>query len=518
MNNLPKITRKIQNTGVGIVTGSQSNMPSMTSINNTSDIFNNTQESDNPVSYYTFIKERQKYLKAGTKNGQSFNFYDTPTRLYFKVFFYFYNTDSDNGDEYNGLLAPTWNIYQSGENWRKYNSAYSYLMNNNELERADLLKDFINLLSNISSESPWYFKEISGLDEALKRETTPKIADERKKITIKCALESTDNRVGTLLDLYRSIVWSWQKKCEVVPANLRKFDMGIYLFSTPIIPLHDYAGVTNKEDKYAHIGPSSQGYKTSYKYFEFHNCEFSYNNSTSGLTTINNETGIKPEYNIDIEFDDVYENRYNEFLMKDLGDMIMWDTVESTPDMTGLRQTSDVDKITKSAVDSNISTGETEVGYEGRDISKDSTFVPIGVNNMNDKEVVEKYVIMNEKSLVKKAMTNIGLSDKINGALNTAKEEVVGALGRLVKTKLAGIILGNTNMYSLPTIVSQINKLSRGQVFESVDAVKSYTEKNSRKTLHFTGLGQDKKVHKDFGYVGKSLGNIYKAKTLADNV
>jgi hypothetical protein len=75
------------------------------------------------------------------------------------------------------------------------------------------------------------------LDTALERkiitETDFKLED-RKSIVIKCLPDAYDNRIGTLLDLYRSICYSYTNKKEIVPANLRKFDMGIYIFNTPM--------------------------------------------------------------------------------------------------------------------------------------------------------------------------------------------------------------------------------------------------------------------------------------------
>ena len=68
-----------------------------------------------------------------------------------------------------------------------HNSAWAYLKLNDEQERAEKLEQFILLLSNISSKSPWYFSSVGGLQEALER----KVAEdgklemsETKKLTI----------------------------------------------------------------------------------------------------------------------------------------------------------------------------------------------------------------------------------------------------------------------------------------------------------------------------------------------
>ena len=288
----------------------------------------------NFLSYSNIFKDRELFRKSGTKSGSDFNYTDTPGTKYFKIFFYFMNGDSEKKDENSGgLLAPTWLRPVKETDLYQYNSAWSYLKMNCEDDRANRLENFVNLLSNISAESPWYFSEISGIDTALERKVSEKdfkIEETRKKISIKCLSDPYDDRISTLLDLYRAIVWDWQSKREIVPSNLRKFDMGIFIYNDPIVPFHKMSGGILsdifKSYEYAGIGETNSEYKTSYKYIEFHNCEFDYDSSKSGLSTLTNKEGIMPEYNIDIFFDDCYETRYNEFLLQEIGDCIMQDT------------------------------------------------------------------------------------------------------------------------------------------------------------------------------------------------
>lgn len=254
-----------------------------------------------------------------------FNKYDTPGLKFFKLFFYFQNGDSDSVvgqlNESGGLLAPTWLIDGIGDDtYYQYTSAWSYLKMNYEDERAKNLEQFVYLLSNISSESPWYFTEISGMDAVIERKTIMdkefKIEESRHKISIKCLPDAVDDRIGTLLDLYRSIVWSWSNKREVLPSNLRKFDMGIFIFEQPTKLIH------HKDSK---LILNDDPDNTSFKYYELHNCEIDYGSAKGNLGTLNNAEGVAPEYTIDILFDDCYETRYNEMNTKWIGDMIAWD-------------------------------------------------------------------------------------------------------------------------------------------------------------------------------------------------
>lgn len=303
----------------------------------------------NYITYKNILDDIKNFRRVDKDKSN----HDTPAQKYFKIFFHFENEDYEGKDNHTGLLAPTWmrnNILGAlastallsplePTDYYAYNSAWAYLKMNNEDERAEMLKEFVNLLSNISSDCPWYFAELGGLDQAIERKQVTdrdfKIEDSNKRLTIKCLPDAYDDRISTLLDLYRSIVWSWQWKREVLPANLRKFDMSIMIFDAPTRPystdsLSLPAVLGHDDDPFSQVNLLLR-YQASYKLYEFHNCEIDYNSSKSGISTINNGQGIQPEYTMEISYDDCYESRYNEFLMLNMGDVIKWDNDPSTP-------------------------------------------------------------------------------------------------------------------------------------------------------------------------------------------
>lgn len=317
------------------------------------------------LSYATFLNDRKNFRKSGTRSGSEFNYFDSPRQTYFKILFYFCNGDSDGltGND-TGLLAPTWALYDGLQNntpYYTYNSAWAYLKMNGEDARAEKLKQFVTLLSNINSEAPWTFTSVSGLDQALERQSAGqnkefKIDEERKKISIKCLPDTFDERIGTLLDLYRDIVWSWKTKREMIPANLRKFDMALYLFSDPIKNIH-----TPKENAEASLS-SNANYLTSSKYVEFHNCEIDYNSSKSPFSELNNAEGNQLEYTIDIYYDDAYEYRWNEFMEQQIGDIIIQNTIDTVNHKTELKDRIEMynrnDGFISNAVDELIGAGK----------------------------------------------------------------------------------------------------------------------------------------------------------------
>ena len=107
------------------------------------------------------------------------------------------------------------------------NSALYYLDKMGDTARYDMLVDFIETLSKINSEYPWYFQSVSGLNEAWSRDYSK--AKFKKEITIAC-LESIDLRMTALMDLYRKIAFDWKNRRAILPENLRQFEMSIKVY------------------------------------------------------------------------------------------------------------------------------------------------------------------------------------------------------------------------------------------------------------------------------------------------
>lgn len=297
--------------------------------------------SEQLLSYSELIKARDNFRKV---DRDGFNRFESPLNLYFRVMFNF--TDSYgllglNGMSFDSVSETEQQLrnatYDTIKNVVVRDTALHFLTLNYEYERVTYLKQFIQLLSKLSSECPWYFKEISGLDAALQRSEMMneiKIDDKRKSITIKCIGDAYDTRIGTLLDLYRSIVWSHSMKRVVVPSNLRRFNMGILLFNSyTVFPNNVSNGVSN--DAAGIPSYDTTRNVASAKLIELKNCEIEMDSSTTALSAFNNEEPVTPEYTITISFDDAYESRFNELTSTVIGDVI-------TADLDGKTKDSDV--------------------------------------------------------------------------------------------------------------------------------------------------------------------------------
>ena len=274
----------------------------------------------NNLSYKDILKDFRRFKQSGGYNGDEASTFDIPNHSFFRILWHF------NGSG-QGLLHPTW-LTQTDPTYEdlwEVSSAYNYLLLNDEKTRATYLKTFIELLSTITTDSPWYFQTIKGIEEGLQRKETDEMQwKEPYTITIECMEDSLDQRIGTLIDLYRSVAWSWERRVEILPVNLRRFDMSVLVFSSPIKGLHilnkpsisDAMGAVSKwlhVDSRDYASFSGVGYKTSYKRYDLLNCEFDYKTISTPGEGFNNMEGTTHKYTITIKCTDIRESRHNEF-------------------------------------------------------------------------------------------------------------------------------------------------------------------------------------------------------------
>ena len=247
--------------------------------------------------------------------------------FYFKVFFNF-NT------EYGllgGLLRKDGQVRINSANTAiKYldsiSSNYSY---SKIADRKLALYKFGNVLKHISLDSPWFFKGITGLGD-MPQPYTSEFQKERK-INITCSEDAVDMRLGTLMDLYKYACFDNINCKEIIPRNLRKFEMSLIVMHVPLKFHHEPSIYTengfsdkNIKGKGLDFGTWDFSSLASFKMFTFQNCEFDIEQLGAYYgDQMSNENPFSLGKNqLTIKYDRVFEHRmneWNEFLLGDDG-------------------------------------------------------------------------------------------------------------------------------------------------------------------------------------------------------
>jgi hypothetical protein len=174
-----------------------------------------------------YINERTYWAK-----GTNLTAGNEPGWFYFKVFFKF-NTGFGL---FGGIFKDS-----AGKNYYAQNSALQYLdslsafksynyMKINERKLA--LYKFSSMLFDISIKTPWMIKGISNLQNAMNAYTQD--FSNEKSFDLLFANETVDMRLSTLMDLYKFVCYDDINCKEILPENLRKFDMSIIIFHMPL--------------------------------------------------------------------------------------------------------------------------------------------------------------------------------------------------------------------------------------------------------------------------------------------
>jgi len=146
--------------------------------------------------------------------------------------------------------------------------------------KLDSLLAFKEALYKINSEMPWHWQSLAGVERMVQfTPDQPFFGGDDAKLTIGC-LETINLNIAGLMQLYRKAIWDESRWCYVLPPNLRKFTM--YLFISDVRGIYDNsaAGVLTGES----LRP--------YFMFELRFCEF---DMTSGNKALADLSAAAPE-------------------------------------------------------------------------------------------------------------------------------------------------------------------------------------------------------------------------------
>ena len=109
--------------------------------------------------------------------------------------------------------------------------AENYLKNVvKDSEKAESLANFKKILQRINSELPWFWQSVSGIDTTRQygNMEEPWWGADKPAIEISC-LETVELTVSGMIDLYKKAAYDFNRWVEVIPKNLRRFRMWVWV-------------------------------------------------------------------------------------------------------------------------------------------------------------------------------------------------------------------------------------------------------------------------------------------------
>lgn len=206
--------------------------------------------------YSDFMQERLNWQKGLHDIGGE------PGWFYFRVFFHFNTASGLFGGQ---LGTPNRTCAKSYFTlWEKHYPAL------NLANRASALNTFCNMLNNISNKTPWFFQSVSGMDKARVQNLEEPFKD--NTLEIKCMEESVDMRLTNLFEYYNYACFDYVNLREILPENLRKFDMSVVVFGVPLRYLDTHAKINGAE--YSSRTMRGPGNGMTMAMYTFKDCEF----------------------------------------------------------------------------------------------------------------------------------------------------------------------------------------------------------------------------------------------------
>ncbi len=179
---------------------------------------------------YEFAK---KFVSATTAEGTGNNGVtqlDDPTYLGFSLMF------DTTTPLFNGATLGSSTSTDDGAKTSDYpttESAVAYLNAIGEENRVQYLKAFCTGLLEIQNARPYYFQTIAGLTEAWQKSfeysTDPYTGTTGEEGIVIGCLEAIDLKMTALFNLYKMAVYDSMHKRMILPPNLMKFDVYIYV-------------------------------------------------------------------------------------------------------------------------------------------------------------------------------------------------------------------------------------------------------------------------------------------------
>ena len=162
-------------------------------------------------------------------------------------------------------------------------SAENFLQQRGFYPEAARISEFRKQIINIRDNAPWFMQSIKGLDKLWTNSTTMSQNFKGKDAVLEIGtLESLDLKISYLADLYRKSVYDTLYMRELLPENLRWFEMNVYVAEFRSITSLLYNISKNPATTVQSVIQAQSEYFNKYATFMmFHcyMCEFDFSNS-----------------------------------------------------------------------------------------------------------------------------------------------------------------------------------------------------------------------------------------------
>jgi hypothetical protein len=196
-------------------------------------------------------------------------------------------------------------------------SAYYYLNKIGEKTRAKLVLALSDIIRDINHNMPWYWQSITGLENAYKWKDMkePYMGGGDAKITIS-TLESIDLKITQVMELYRRIVYDMDYRREILPVNLRKFRMWVWVQEIRKFKIDrsllamganalGYTGIGGTLDKKADETARIVNENSPWMLFQLDMCEFMPDESAPFLATLSFSEPTPASNSISIKYENL---------------------------------------------------------------------------------------------------------------------------------------------------------------------------------------------------------------------
>jgi hypothetical protein len=168
------------------------------------------------------------FKKGATKTN---SLHEEPTLVSFFFLFHF-----DSTVESESISSPLF-AKATKDDGTPMKSARNFFANTLANSAPDYAKDklsrldsFQNILKKVNTEMPWFFQTVTGLELARQyNEEEPWRGVDKPKIEIECLEENIEFTVTKMMSLYRNIVWDDKRMVRILPSNICKFTLDVYV-------------------------------------------------------------------------------------------------------------------------------------------------------------------------------------------------------------------------------------------------------------------------------------------------